>query len=458
MFNIILFISTYPVLLIIYFVLRNNHKFHDHLLFSVSMKEEWVEQPAVQKIISDFKKQMNILLLIFFAVPLTSLLTSHFSIQFTIWMNWLILLVLLFYVPYAIANKKLKEWKKENQLYENQVLVSYVEMKNAGNVRKVRFLPFFLPTALSFSLFAISLALSAFSKKVDFDSTITVLIIAAITLLYWIIALWMDRRPVEVICNESDININYTRSKKNVWKNFWLACTWLNLAYTFITLLPLVSDAIHPGIFIVGSIVYALVLLILIIPLGKKFKNIEKRYASDFDPAFKTNEDDAWIFGIFYYNPKNKNTIVETRAGIGTSVNMATGLGKGLTIFSIIAMLSVPFISIFIIMEEFTPIHLVIKNDTLCCEHIFEDYAIDTRDISNVSLVEELPSMVKSNGTAMDNLLKGKFHKRNQGNYELFLNPQHKYFIYFSADGENYYINGFDDDETLDIYNAIKDQ
>ena len=57
----------------------------------------------------------------------------------------------------------------------------------------------------------------------------------------------------------------------------------------------------------------------------------------------------------------------------------------------------------------------------------------------------------------MDNLLKGKFHKRNQGNYELFLNPQHKYFIYFSADGENYYINGFDEKETLDIYNAIKD-
>ena len=118
MFNIILFISTYPVLLIIYFVLKNNHKFHDHLLFSVSMKEEWVEQPAVQKIISEFHKQMNILLLIFFAIPLTSLLTSHFSIQFTIWMNWLMLLILLFYVPYAIANKKLKKWKKENQLYE----------------------------------------------------------------------------------------------------------------------------------------------------------------------------------------------------------------------------------------------------------------------------------------------------------------------------------------------------
>ena len=267
----------------------------------------------------------------------------------------------------------------------------------------------------------------------------------------------MDRRPVEVICNDSDTNINYTRSKKNVWKNFWLACVWLNLAYTLITLLPLVSDAIHPGIFLVGSIAYALVLLILIIPLGKKFKNIEKRYASSFDPAFKTNEDEAWIFGLFYYNPKDKSSIVETRAGIGTSVNMATGLGKGLTIFSIIAMLGIPFISIFMIMEEFTPIHLVIKDDTLYCEHIFENYAIDTDTISNVSLVDELPSMVKSNGTAMDNLLKGKFHKRNQGNYELFLNPQHKYFIYFSADGKNYYVNGFDDKETLDIYNAIKD-
>ena len=291
MFNIILFISTYPVLLIMYFVLKNNHKFHDHLLFSVSMKEEWVEQPAVQKIISEFHKQMNILLLIFFAIPLTSLLTSHFSIQFTIWMNWLILLVLLFYVPYAVANKKLKKWKKENQLYENQVLVSYVEMKNAGNVRKVRFLPFFLPTFFSFFVFVLSLVFAALSEKTDFDSTIMVLSIAAISLLYWIIALWMDRRPVEVICNDSDININYTRSKKNVWKNFWLSCAWLNLAYTLITLLPLVSDAIHPGIFLVGSSAYALVLLILIIPLEYLIELYSKYEVLFIRIFFKNNKD-----------------------------------------------------------------------------------------------------------------------------------------------------------------------
>lgn len=184
-----------------------------------------------------------------------------------------------------LANKKLKKWKKENQLYENQILVSYVEMKNAGNVRKVRFLPFFFPTALSFFLFVLSLVFAALSEKIDFDSTISVLGIAAISLLYWIIALWMDRRPVEVICNDSDININYTRSKKNVWKNFWLACVWLNLAYTLITFLPLISDTIHLGIFLVGPLLMPLSSCILIIPLGKKFKNIEKRYASSFDPG-----------------------------------------------------------------------------------------------------------------------------------------------------------------------------
>ena len=31
------------------------------------------------------------------------------------------------------------------------------------------------------------------------------------------------------------------------------------------------------------------------------------------------------------------------------------------------------------------------------------------------------------------------------------------YLSEFSADGEKYYINGFDDKETLDIYNSIKD-
>ena len=149
--------------------------------------------------------------------------------------------------------------------------------------------------------------------------------------------------------------------------------------------------------------------------------------------------------------------MVDKRVGLGTTVNMATPLGKISSLISVIALLSLPIVCIWIIMEEFTPIQLSIKDNTLCSQQIFEDYSIDVDDIENVTLVEELPRMSKSNGSAMDNLLKGKFHVRNQGTYQVFLNPQNKYFISFSADGVNYYMSGFDDEETMKVYKQLID-
>lgn len=76
-------------------------------------------------------------------VPFVSLLTSHMSIQLTIWMFWLLAAIFLLSLPIMRANHRLKTWKTQNHLYEDRQPEHYVELKQAGSVRKVRFLPFF---------------------------------------------------------------------------------------------------------------------------------------------------------------------------------------------------------------------------------------------------------------------------------------------------------------------------
>ena len=110
MLNIIFFITMYPVLFLLYFIIRSKYKYQDRRLFSVSMKDEWIEDTKVQAIIASFKKQMNLYLVIMMITPFSTLLTEHFSIQLTIWMLWLLVLIFLFYLPFVIANIKLKEW------------------------------------------------------------------------------------------------------------------------------------------------------------------------------------------------------------------------------------------------------------------------------------------------------------------------------------------------------------
>ena len=55
----------------------------------------------------------------------------------------------------------------------------------------------------------------------------------------------------------------------------------------------------------------------------------------------------------------------------------------------------------------------------------------------------------------MDNLEKGTFRTSGDGKIQCFLNPQNDLFLRFTADGTIYYMSGFDDEETMAIYDAL---
>ena len=259
------------------------------------------------------------------------------------------------------------------------------------------------------------------------------------------------------IRDSSDVNINYARAKKNLWKNFWLISCWLNTALIlFLEILTL--SARHMGICsIAGMIVYTLLLLLLCIFCMIKLKKIDRSYAQKRNLTSDENDDRNWIGGILYYNPSDPHTMVEQRVGIGTTVNMATSLGKGLTIFSAIMMLSFPLLCIWLIQEEFTPIDLVIQNHTLCAQHLKTDYQIPLSEIKDPTLLtaSDLPDWTRTNGTSMDTLEKGTFTISGGEDVKVFLNPKNDAFIQFSANGKTYYMGGVDDTQTKGIYEEL---
>lgn len=132
--------------------------------------------------------------------------------------------------------------------------------------------PVFLPNIIS-----IASALLLLPKSSGLG--ISCLIGASCGLVFWLVAVWMDRQPVSVISTDSDVNINYARAKKNLWKNFWLIFCWLNTALIlFLEILTL--SARHMGICsIAGMIVYTLLLLLLCIFCMIKLKKIDRSYA-----------------------------------------------------------------------------------------------------------------------------------------------------------------------------------
>ena len=448
--NIIFFATMYPIVFIILFLFSTQNKYENGRLFAVNMKKEWIKDATVADIRQKFKKEMRYYAILLAIVPFVSLLTSHMSIQLTIWMFWLLAAIFLLSLPIMRANHRLKTWKTQNHLYEDRQPEHYVELKQAGSVRKVRFLPFFLPNIIS-----IASALLLLPKSSGLG--ISCLIGASCGLVFWLAAVWIDRQPVSVISTDSDVNINYARAKKNLWKNFWLICCWLNTALIlFLEILTL--SARHMGICsIAGMIVYTLLLLLLCIFCMIKLKKIDRSYAQKRDLTSDENDDRNWIGGILYYNPSDPHTMVEQRVGIGTTVNMATSLGKGLTIFSAIMMLSCPLLCIWLIQEEFTPIDLVIQNHTLCAQHLKTDYQIPLSEIKDPTLLtaSDLPDWTRTYGTSMDTLEKGTFTISGGEDVNVFLNPENDAFLQFSANGKTYYMGGVDDTQTKGIYEEL---
>ena len=147
--------------------------------------------------------------------------------------------------------------------------------------------------------------------------------------------------------------------------------------------------------------------------------------------------------------------MVSKKYGIGTTVNLATKAGKASAVLCMVCMLIVPVMCIWLMMEEFTPISLVISQDRLLANHIRNEYTIPIDAIENLTLIEELPRSSKVNGTGMDTLSKGTFRNSNDGQFQCMLNPRNEVFLRFEADGTVYYMSGFDDTETRAIYEAL---
>ena len=157
-----------------------------------------------------------------------------------------------------------------------------------------------------------------------------------------------------------------------------------------------------------GTIGYVVLLLAGTAELMRRMVKLDSAYQDKMDLAGTADDDDCWLWGMIYYNPRDRKTVVEKRVGVGTTINMATPAGKVMGIFLAAVLLGMLLICVWTIRLEFTPIRLTIQGNTLTAEQLREDYAIPLENIEEVTLVQELPDMTRTNGTAMGNLSKGE--------------------------------------------------
>lgn len=452
--QIIFFITMYPMLFIFYFVMRGVGDAKNGYSFGLRMKAEWAKDVEVQEVVQQYCKELKKLTIGLAVIPLITFLIPYISISFTIWMLWLMVAISVPAIPYIRANQKIRELKAERGWKKQSSGKNFTEMKHVGKVRRVKIVPFLSPIVIGVVVAILSVI--EFGEKGFGGLSGMVVTFALLTPLFYGVAVWMDRQKIEVISEDSDVNLNYARAKKNIWKNVWLTIAWVNTVYTIFTAVTLYIDELAEGGILIGAIVNTIFVLACLIWGWKKQQAVDACYQPKRDAAEQEDGDEHWLWGMFYYNKNDKHVMVNKRAGIGTTMNMATPVGMGMTILGVaVLVLVVPLSCIWIILEEFTPIQLAVENQILVAEHLSVEYEIPLEDIESVNLVEETPGWSKVSGTGMDNLCKGTFHIRNVGDCEVLLNPKNAIFLQIETADETYYMSGLEDTQTEEIYKEL---
>jgi len=451
--NIIFLVTCYPIIFLLYFLLRNA-KDNNSWCFGATLSREWKKDPEVEAIDVEYRKNLKNTMIVFAILPIATFFMKHISISFAFWMVWILIICFFPLYWYAKANKQIRVLKdKRGWNADNKI--SYTDLKIAALPRRVKLITFLPPLALT--VLSIVLSYVLFKEAGYSAFRICIWTFALCTFLFYLCAIWTDKLKVSVICEDTDTNMNYARAKKQTWKNFWLVCAWINTAYTVSILVAMYFRTSGIAWIIWGCGIYCLVITGMCIWLIKKFLGIDRAYESKRTLGDATDDDRHWYFGLIYYNPKDSRVMVENRMGTGTSMNVATGIGKGMNIFAALVLLIIPVSCVWMIMLDFTPISTKVENETIVCTHLSVEYEIPLEEVENYTIITELPEVTKVSGNGMDHVLSGTYEIYREGMFEAFLNPQNNLFIKIETDDEMYYISGVDDAETQKIINELEE-
>ena len=452
--NLIFVIVMYPIVFAFYFCLKKEgHEPRKGIYYGVSLNKEQAKDEALAEITNTYQKQMKGFLWISLLMPWPILFFPWFSLSLSYWCIWFFVVCVIFFIPFGIANKKLKELKLEKGWTTGEKLPSFTEIKEAARIRKVKWYHFLAPVLISIASVVWAVLWPQDGKEALMISM--AITYGSMTLMFWALAVWMDKEKTSIVSTDSNVNVNYSRARKNMWKNFWMAMVWDNVLCLVGILFFLTQGLDFGMIFWIFFGLYLIATLSLPIWVWKKNRSIEKRYEDKMDIRVEDN-DACWIWGMFYCNPKDKHTMVNKRVGLGTTVNLATPVGKGTLVILIVTLLSLPAICIWVTMEEVTPIHMRVEDNTLVVRHLREKFHIALEDVQETELLTQLPKMSRNYGNSLDNLLEGSYRvKGDSASCEVLLNPGNGLFIRLETEDEIYLFSGFDDAETRQVYEKI---
>jgi uncharacterized membrane protein len=449
--KIIMLVCFLPILLIMYGVLLNLTKVKKNLILGVTLPFDARADDAVLAICRRFKISLTAVVLLMTATAFVPFCFRYDSVTLTYDFCWLLVAMIVPFVPYGFSNQKLRKLKAEKGWYSEAMGKHLVDLKAAALPKRLLRVWWFLPPIIV-SVIPIMHTLVTLQGRDEFWPMLILYGSLFLTVvLSYVLYRIIYRQKAEMVDEHTEINVALTQVRRYNWGKCWILTAWLTALFNLsVWLLSEVGLAI-----LVLSLIYSFLLLAGLMRVEFKTRKVQSKLTEDSGKEFYFDEDDHWLWGLIYYNPNDSHAMVSNRVGIGTSMNMAKPTGKILMGFTALLLASMPFLGVFLMHEEFTPVRLSVSDTQVIAIHTKEEYKINFSDIRSVTLINDLPSGSKNMGSAMDSVDKGSFRLGGMGSCRLCLDPRTAPFLVIKTEDATYVFGSHDSSETKAVYDTL---
>lgn len=439
--NLILWACVIWIPIVMYFQTVNDSKFKKNIAVGVTFpKEAQTDEELLGRIAAFRRSEKRMLWALLLSGVILAVLPLSLGVMLTIYLVWLDVVIVAPMVPYVRCNRDLKAlkarrgWRRPDQ--GASTAIADLTTVDLWKEKPRTHLAFLVPMVLSLLPPA-----AAFAEGNTLWAWVMVAVGPVWVVLFWILYRFAIRRKAEVVDDNAVRTETLTRLRRQAWRRVWLWGAWFMALLTWC----MAFYETQPLVCFVGTAGLTILFTAAAIWQEFRLRALQSRLTAESGRDFYVDEDDKWIWGMFYYNPNDESFVVNARVGINTTVNMARKPGKILMGFTAVVLLLMPLFGVWMLAEERMPVELSVQGEVLEARHAGSRYEIPLEDIQSAELLEELPKLSKIVGTGMPSVKKGQYSAEGCGKVTACLDPRTgPWLLVMETDGEQYLLGATD--------------
>lgn len=425
-----------PILPIEYFLMRDEVKFKKNIVVGVTLPYEARGNADITRRLDQYRRELKNVFLLLLAVAVPCMLIRTTDVAMFLWGMWLLGVIVLPNIPYARCNHDLMEIKRANGWGVRSREILWVDTMAIPREQW-----------LSPWLFVPAVLLSLLPLIWDREMIAIYSLDALGAFGCWMGYRYLFRNRAEMVDTNCDLTQVLTHVRRRNWGKVWLYCAYscalINLAVWIMIRQVMFGLAL--------ILLLSTLLLCAAVHIEFVTRRVQEKLTAESGKAWYSDEDDKWIWGLFYYNPRDSRLMINNRVGLNSTFNLARPMGKVFAGLIVLLLLLLPCMGFLIDGIGSKPLDLKVNDTVLTASYGSSSYEVAVEEIAEVRLLEVLPEgLVRIGGTGAETLLKGNFRSPEHGSMKLCLDPNCPPFLLIQTDRGQCFLFGTRENEVVE--------